>query len=203
LHTYFLRKDGRIGARRASPLAGHTPARLVLMAETRALLRQLLHYNTSPDLIAAIKSVLRVRSHLLAPFQNLPEALALGFIDEQTHLIPLADRPPHWFADAPCRIRCFRLPVRYVIHRPNLHGQQEDILRTAQEMIVSITDALGLPHIFAYIKPHHTDIPDYNSATIFHPLSHLPELFRIPPVRDLAQIYPARYRKNKDFLTTL
>jgi hypothetical protein len=204
LHSYYLRKDGRIGTRHASPLSGHSPARLVLMAETRALLRRLLHTSSvSPDLLSAIRHALSSRQRLTAPLQPLDARLALGFIDEHTHLTARKNQRPHWTTDQAYPIRSLTIPIRYVITRPDLHGAPEDILRTAHELVVLAHCDLGIPHLFAYLQPTPDDIPDYDPDTIFHPLQELPAIFHIPTVRDISAIYPARHRKNLEFLAAL
>ena len=199
---FWLRANGTIAAaRRESPLASRTPAEMVLMAETRKLLRTLLanpRIRICPLLRTGISTALRSRRKLTAPLIPLGPEQRLGWLDELSELTCRLAIANHFTAGKIYQIASRTVPTAQTIQRLTVAGLSEDVLVRGTELLVTIRDNLLLVHVFAHHAPPHD--PRIHKA---HPLDTLLVHFHIPQVPDIATIFPARFQKLKAQLAAL
>ena len=206
---FWLRPNGTIAAARAeSPLAGRTPAELVIMAETRKLLQTVLsnkRIRASDPLRSAIQAALRSRRKLTAPLIPLGPEHRLGWLDEVDELT--CEKPLQVKGDAfgeafstgkAYRIASRTVATRDIITRQTVAGFPEEVAVTGTELVVTIRDNALRVHVFAHHTPPHD--PRIHKS---HPLDTLLAHFLIPAVPDIASLFPARFQKLKTQLAAL
>jgi hypothetical protein len=198
-YTFWLRKDGRIGAARHSPINNKRPEELVIMAETRKLLINLLQsIDISPDLRSAIEVLMRARLRRTAPFTPLTEEQRMGWLDEVTRVACHTNLSDSFTSGRNYNVTCNTSPTRQIISRQTLDGGTEEVLISGTEMLITLMDNYQRRHCFCHIDP-----PFDPLIHQFHPLSTLPAHFEIPPAPDIKTIFPNRYRKYTEELTAL
>jgi len=204
---FWLRKNGTIAAARAeSPLAGRTPAELVIMVQTRKLLQTLLRnkrLRISDDLRSAIQAALRSRARLAAPLIPLGPEQRLGWLDEAAELICSSPLTVPGDAEAfssgrAYNLACRTVPTSQIVVGQTVAGMPEEILVSGSELLVTLRDNALRLHVFA----HNTPPPDPRIHKS-HPLETLLRHFIVPDVPDIATIFPSRFQKLKSQLAAL
>jgi hypothetical protein len=178
------------------------------MAETRKLLQTVLsnqRIHASPPLRTAIQTALRSRRKLTAPLIPLGPEQRLGWLDEVDELT--CEKPLQVKGDAfgeafstgkSYRIASKTVATQDIITRQTVAGFPEEVAITGTELVVTIRDNALRIHIFAHHTPPHD--PRIHKS---HPLDTLLHHFLIPPVHDIATIFPARFQKLKTQLAAL
>jgi hypothetical protein len=94
-------------------------------------------------------------------------------------------------------INCGEISACRLTTKTTIQGTKAEVAITGSELFVTIRDEQGRDHSF------------YNGGNsgaadpFAHSLEILIKHFHIPPVPDITQILPARFRKNKKALTNL
>lgn len=91
-------------------------------------------------------------------------------------------------------INCGEISARRLTTKTTIQGIKAEVAITGSELLVTIRDEQGRDHSFF----------NWGAADPFaHSLETLIEHFQIPPVPDITQILPARFRKHKKALANL
>ncbi len=191
---FWLEAGGTIACRDASPLHGKTPAEALQSKETRRLLRSIPAERCSEDLRSAVANALLDYSVRTAPLLPLPAAQRLGWLDEHSHLLCRLSLGGAFTPGFSYPIDCSEITARRTISKTTIQGIKAEVAITGSELLVTIHDDQGRDHSF-----FNWGGPD----PFAHSLETLIEHFQIPPVSDITQILPARFRKNKKALTNL
>jgi len=194
---FWLEAGGTIACRDASPLHGKTPAEAVQNKETRRLLRSIPPERCSEDLRSVVANALLDYSVRTAPLLPLPAAQRLGWLDEHSHLLCRLSMGGGFTSGSSYPIDCGEITARRTISKTTIQGIKSEVAITGSELLVTIRDDQGRDHSF------------YNGGNsgaadpFAHSLEILIEHFLIPPVPDITQVLPARFRKNKKALAHL
>ena len=194
---FWLEAGGTIASRYPSPLHGMTPAEALQSKETRRLLRSIPAERCSEDLRSAVANALLDYSVRTAPLLPLPAAQRLGWLDEHSHLLCRLSLGGAFTPGSSYPIDCSEISARRTISKTTIQGTKAEVAITGSELLVTIRDEQGRDHSF------------YNGGNsgaadpFAHSLEILIKHFHIPPVPDITQILPARFRKNKKALTNL
>ena len=194
---FWLEAGGTIACRDASPLHGKTPAEAVQNKETRRLLRSIPPERCSEDLRSAVANALLDYSVRTAPLLPLPAAQRLGWLDEHSHLLCRLNLGGGFTPGSSYPIDCGEITARRTISKTTIQGAKADVAISGKELLVTIRDNWDRAHRFC------NGISTVPTDPLTHSLSTLIEHFQIPPVPDITQILPARFRKNKKSLANL
>ena len=194
---FWLEAGGTIACRDASPLHGKTPAEALQSKETRRLLRSIPAERCSEDLRSVVANALLDYSVRTAPLLPLPESQCLGWLDEHSHLLCRLSMDSAFTRGSSYPIDYSEITARRTISKTTIQGTKAEVAITGSDLLVTIRDDQGRDHSF------------YNGGNsgaadpFAHSLEILIKHFHIPPVPDITQILPARFRKNKKALTNL
>lgn len=191
---FWLEAGGTIASRYPSPLHGMTPAEALQSKETRRLLRSIPAERCSEDLRSAVANALLDYSVRTAPILPLPDAQRLGWLDEHSHLLCRLSMDSAFTRGSSYPINCGEISARRLTTKTTIQGTKAEVAITGSELLVTIRDEQGRDHSF-----FNWGGPD----PFAHSLETLIEHFHIPPVPDITQILPARFRKNKKALANL
>ena len=191
---FWLLAGGTIASRYPSPLHGMTPAEALQSKETRRLLRSIPAERCSEDLRSAVANALLDYSVRTAPLLPLPESQCLGWLDEHSHLLCRLSMDSAFTRGSSYPINCGEISARRLTTKTTIQGTKAEVAITGSELLVTIRDEQGRDHSF-----FNWGGPD----PFAHSLEILIEHFQIPPVPDITQILPARFRKNKKSLANL
>ena len=191
---FWLEAGGTIASRYPSPLHGMTPAEALQSKETRRLLRSIPAERCSEDLRSVVANALLDYSVRTAPLLPLPESQCLGWLDEHSHLLCRLSMDSAFTRGSSYPINCGEISARRLTTKTTIQGTKAEVAITGSELLVTIRDEQGRDHSF-----FNWGGPD----PFAHSLETLIEHFQIPPVPDITQILPARFRKNKKALTNL
>lgn len=191
---FWLEAGGTIACRDASPLHGKTPAEAVQNKETRRLLRSIPAERCSEDLRSVAANALLDYAVRTAPLLPLPAAQRLGWLDEHSHLLCRLSMDSAFTRGSSYPINCGEISARRLTTKTTIQGIKAEVAITGSELLVTIRDEQGRDHSFF----------NWGAADPFaHSLETLIEHFQIPPVPDITQILPARFRKHKKALANL
>ena len=191
---FWLLAGGTIASRYPSPLHGMTPAEALQSKETRRLLRSIPAERCSEDLRSVVANALLDYSVRTAPLLPLPESQCLGWLDEHSHLLCRLSMDSAFTRGSSYPINCGEISARRLTTKTTIQGTKAEVAITGSELLVTIRDEQGRDHSF-----FNWGGPD----PFAHSLETLIEHFQIPPVPDITQILPARFRKNKKALANL
>lgn len=191
---FWLEAGGTIASRYPSPLHGMTPAEALQSKETRRLLRSIPAERCSEDLRSVVANALLDYSVRTAPLLPLPESQCLGWLDEHSHLLCRLSMDSAFTRGSSYPINCGEISARRLTTKTTIQGTKAEVAITGSELLVTIRDEQGRDHSF-----FNWGGPD----PFAHSLETLIEHFQIPPVPDITQILPARFRKNKKALANL
>ena len=191
---FWLEAGGTIASRYPSPLHGMTPAEAVQSKETRRLLRFIPPERCSEDLRSVVAIALLDYSVRTAPLLPLPAAQCLGWLDEHSHLLCRLSMDSAFTRGSSYPINCGEISARRLTTKTTIQGTKAEVAITGSELLVTIRDEQGRDHSF-----FNWGGPD----PFAHSLETLIKHFHIPPVPDITQILPARFRKNKKALANL
>lgn len=194
---FWLEAGGTIACRDASPLHGKTPAEALQSKETRRLLRSIPAESCSEDLRSAVANALLDYSVRTAPLLPLPEAQCLGWLNEHSHLLCRLSLGGAFTPGYSYPIDCSEITARRTISKTTIHGAKADVAISGKELLVTLRDNWDQAHRFC------DGISTVPTDPLTHSLSALIEHFLIPPVPDITQVLPARFRKNKKALAHL
>ena len=194
---FWLGAGGTIACRYQSSLHGMTPAEAVQNKETRRLLRSIPPERCSEDLRSVVANALLDYAVRTAPLLPLPEAQCLGWLDEHSHLLCRLSLEGAFTPGSSYPIDYSEITARRTISKTTIQGTKAEVAITGSDLLVTIRDDQGRDHSF------------YNGGNsgaadpFAHSLEILIEHFHIPPVNDITQILPSRFRKNKKSLANL
>ena len=194
---FWLLAGGTIACRYPSSLHGMTPAEAVQSKETRRLLRSIPPERCSEDLRSVVANALLDYAVRTAPLLPLPDAQRLGWLDEHSHLLCRLNLGAGFTPGSYYPINCGEISARRLTTKTTIQGTKAEVAITGSELLVAIRDDQGRDHSF------------YNGGNsgaadpFAHSLEILIKHFHIPPVPDITQILPARFRKNKKTLANL
>ena len=194
---FWLLAGGTIACRYPSSLHGMTPAEAVQSKETRRLLRSIPPERCSEDLRSVVANALLDYAVRTAPLLPLPDAQRLGWLDEHSHLLCRLNLGAGFTPGSYYPINCGEISARRLTTKTTIQGTKAEVAITGSELLVAIRDDQGRDHSF------------YNGGNsgaadpFAHSLEILIKHFHIPPVPDITQILPARFRKNKKALAHL
>jgi hypothetical protein len=191
---FWLEAGGTIASRYPSPLHGMTPAEALQSKETRRLLRSIPAERCSEDLRSVVANALLDYSVRTAPLLPLPESQCLGWLDEHSHLLCRLSMDSAFTRGSSYPINCGEISARRLTTKTTIQGTKAEVAITGSELLVTIRDEQGRDHSF-----FNWGGPD----PFAHSLEILIKHFHIPPVPDITQILPARFRKNKKALANL
>ena len=191
---FWLLAGGTIACRYPSSLHGMTPAEAVQSKETRRLLRSIPPERCSEDLRSVVANALLDYAVRTAPLLPLPDAQRLGWLDEHSHLLCRLNLGAGFTPGSYYPINCGEISARRLTTKTTIQGTKAEVAITGSELLVTIRDEQGRDHSF-----FNWGGPD----PFAHSLETLIEHFQIPPVPDITQILPARFRKNKKSLANL
>lgn len=194
---FWLLAGGTIACRYPSSLHGMTPAEAVQSKETRRLLRSIPPERCSENLRSATATALLDYAVRTAPLLPLPDAQRLGWLDEHSHLLCRLSLDGAFTPGSSYPIDYSEITARRTISKTTIQGTKAEVAITGSDLLVTIRDDQGRDHSF------------YNGGNsgaadpFAHSLEILIEHFHIPPVPDITQILPTRFRKNKKALANL
>ncbi len=191
---FWLEAGETIASRYPSPLHGMTPAKAVQNKETRRLLRAIQSERSSEDLRSVVANALLDYSVRTAPLLPLPAAQRLGWLDEHSHLFCRLSMDSAFTRGSSYPINCGEISARRLTTKTTIQGTKAEVAITGSELLVTIRDEQGRDHSF-----FNWGGPD----PFAHSLEILIEHFHIPPVPDITQVLPSRFRKNKKALANL
>ena len=195
---YWINKNGTLSSNLPSPLTGKTLAELVIMQETRALLKLLLKQVIPDDLRAAIGAAINNQARRMAPFMPLNDEQRLGWLDEASTLICRLNFGDSFTEDLEYPIRSNTITIKRIIAKKSLKGILEEVLISGDDLIISMEDNFDRTHTFCY-----GEVPSHPRLYAQHSLSPLISHFIIPPTPDVTQIFPASYKKYTETLSLL
>jgi hypothetical protein len=208
--TPFQTLSGRVPQKLVQTLnllEGQTPMALVVQRNTREALQAAVNSDVwlvDPKLPPLVEESIRLYHASRAPFYPLSEVQRIGYVDENETLKcrkNLGNSFTGYTAfEAGKSYKIASETVKIGRHKTqtNIDGDEEDILVTGQDLVITVTDESGTKHRFMQfpemeldIRPDGTERRPNDLATN---LSALIESFEIPEVQDVATIRHEEYR---------
>jgi hypothetical protein len=188
-------------------LRGKRPSQLVVQQAGRIALQSAINsgiWSVDPKLIEAVESAIREYNAVRAPFYTPNPTLSLGWIDEVDSLPATTSKLEGIQQGKRYPIKTFTEQISYPGSKTNLAGEKESLTLSATELVVQVTGDGGAIHQF-HVRRTETD-PErtgMRKEVRHHALPALLANFDIPVPKDITQLHPERYQRNKQVLAAL
>jgi hypothetical protein len=208
--TPFQTLSGRVPQKLVQTLnllEGQTPMALVVQRNTREALQAAVNSDVwlvDPKLPPLVEESIRLYHASRAPFYPLSEVQRIGYVDEGETLKcrkNLGNSFTGYTAfEAGKSYKIASETVKIGRHKTqtNIDGEEEDILVTGQDLVITVTDESGTRHRFMQFPEMELDIRtdgrEIRPSEPANNLSALIESFEIPEVQDVATIRHEEYR---------
>jgi hypothetical protein len=224
-------KVDKAAAKALFELNDRRPMELVLQRTSRDALLQaagmgnpnseILPWKVDPTLVVAIQGAIDDYEAERAPLYPLPKILRLGYLDEEDRIRCVADLKSQisdFKSGGSYPLRTQTIEVKRKEHRPNLMGEDEELVFTGHELAFYVTDGDGGEHCFlderalqkgVELSPLWTgrgngdgDAGNPQSDRV-HTLQELVGHFEIPDVPDVSKTNPERHARYQVALAGL
>jgi hypothetical protein len=208
--TPFQTLSGRVPQKLVSTLnllEGQTPMALVVQRNTREALQAAVNSDVwlvDPKLPPLVEESIRLYHASRAPFYPLSEVQRIGYVDENETLKCRKNLgnsfTGHTAFEAGKSYKIASETVKIGRHKTqtNIDGDEEDILVTGQDLVITVTDESGTKHRFMQFPEMELDSApmarEIRPTSPANNLSALIESFEIPEVQDVATIRHEEYR---------
>lgn len=183
-------------AKALDALQGQTPMSLVVQKPTRLALQRAVtspYWKVSPELAAAVERALHEYHACRAPFYPLNDVQRLGWLDEEDMAMCAADLPspkdgkPVFLAGRRYCMSTLTVETERNVERMNILGTPQDCTLHGRELVVLVRGEDGREWRFG------DDTADFRWPAFL-------EHFRLPEVKDIAQIHPDTYAAHMAWL---
>lgn len=202
--------------RQLEELDGKSPAGLVVQANTRTALQEVIQggmWNVHPDVIPAVKKAIQAYESERAPFFQPNQTMSLGWVDEHAQLEAISSELPHIKKGESYQLRTWTEETTWEGKIVSIAGDKERVKYRGNELVVGLAtkDETGKPvvHTFHVRRDEkaarNEGKPEYTKKGIIYqyPIESIFQHFEVPVPIDIAEARPEEFELHQKNLLTI